>query len=425
MRRTLLFAPTADTFPNSCTTVTLFDANLIWGKGEKPMGHAFLAFFSYSNYYKDDKGETGSQRTLDVRVMLRSISAGKENAMCSGSFQVQNGSCFGINTGSNRYNAEATEPLPAPTLDGEPPWPIPDYIKTPSKADQLGPLWIALCVLLICARCACRFYFRRRRAADAEIQRHLESVIVEKTGGAKPVQAGLPAVSLAAILNKVPGGSERMANVTRGLRGSASMAVRSAAPSRLDGAAQADAAMAHGAERMTPDGCGCHDRPDVSTQKRKDRAPNLFLQAPPLDRKVWLNGQCIQRVRQCARGQDLGRKGAQRLARALLPHQSLRELNLACTKLTDAGIAYVAGALQRNVSLVSVNLRNNELGDVGTEALASALSCAWKENESYQLVELNLSGNLFSDLGLQAFGEVLGSGCPLKLLELSHLKCLG
>lgn len=34
-------------------------------------------------------GETGSQRTLDVRVMLRSISAGKENAMCSGSFQVQ------------------------------------------------------------------------------------------------------------------------------------------------------------------------------------------------------------------------------------------------------------------------------------------------------------------------------------------------
>ncbi|CAK9019968.1 LRR and PYD domains-containing protein 14 (Nucleotide-binding oligomerization domain protein 5) [Durusdinium trenchii] len=121
-------------------------------------------------------------------------------------------------------------------------------------------------------------------------------------------------------------------------------------------------------------------------------------------------------------GQDLGRKGAQRLARALLPHQSLRELNLACTKLTDAGIAYVAGALQRNVSLVSVNLRNNELGDVGTEALASALSCAWKENESYQLVELNLSGNLFSDLGLQAFGEVLGSGCPLKLLELSHLK---
>lgn len=45
-----------------------------------------------------------------------------------------------------------------------------------------------------------------------EIQRHLESVIVEKTGGAKPVQAGLPAVSLAAILNKVlrfNGGEER------------------------------------------------------------------------------------------------------------------------------------------------------------------------------------------------------------------------
>ncbi|CAL1129918.1 unnamed protein product [Cladocopium goreaui] len=45
-----------------------------------------------------------------------------------------------------------------------------------------------------------------------EIKKHLESIIIDKTGGAKPVKAGLPPLSLTAILNKVlrfNGGEER------------------------------------------------------------------------------------------------------------------------------------------------------------------------------------------------------------------------
>lgn len=45
-----------------------------------------------------------------------------------------------------------------------------------------------------------------------EIKRHIESVIIDKTGGGKPVKAGLPPLSLTAILNKVlrfNGGLER------------------------------------------------------------------------------------------------------------------------------------------------------------------------------------------------------------------------
>lgn len=63
---------------------------------------------------------------------------------------------------------------------------------------------------------------RRRRPAPARLYLLFNHVFVFLPR-APPTeigrQAGLPAVSLAAILNKVPGGSERMANVTRGLRG--------------------------------------------------------------------------------------------------------------------------------------------------------------------------------------------------------------
>lgn len=52
-----------------------------------------------------------------------------------------------------------------------------------------------------------------------EIKKHLESIIIDKTGGAKPVKAGLPPLSLTAILNKVlrfNGGEERCPKAKEG-----------------------------------------------------------------------------------------------------------------------------------------------------------------------------------------------------------------
>ncbi|CAJ1418155.1 unnamed protein product [Effrenium voratum] len=114
-------------------------------------------------------------------------------------------------------------------------------------------------------------------------------------------------------------------------------------------------------------------------------------------------------------GQLLGKKGAQRLARGLLSHQSLRELNLARASIGDEGAAYIAGALQRNRSLESLNLRNNGIGDTGCEGLAEALN-----DVDGSLTELNLSHNSFGDVGLSALKVLAQSS--LRELDLSGQK---
>eukprot|EP00435_Cladocopium_sp_Y103_P056823 s935_g19.t1 len=120
--------------------------------------------------------------------------------------------------------------------------------------------------------------------------------------------------------------------------------------------------------------------------------------------------------------QELGKKGAQRLARALLDHQCLLELNLACANIGDAGCAFIAGALQRNSSLRSVNLRNNHIGEEGVESITEGLAMSWKEKGAgIQLKELNLGHNLFGDAGLHAISKVVALGF-LQLLDLSNLK---
>eukprot|EP00434_Breviolum_minutum_P005351 symbB.v1.2.004719.t1/scaffold273.1/size250767/19 len=119
--------------------------------------------------------------------------------------------------------------------------------------------------------------------------------------------------------------------------------------------------------------------------------------------------------------QELGKKGAQRLARALLEHQCLRELNLACTNLGDAGCTFMAGALSRNSSLQSLNLRNNRIGDEGIESIAEGLMMSFKERGTEMLTELNVGHNCFGDHGLQVMAEVIGLGF-LQLLDLSNLK---
>ncbi|CAE7260948.1 NLRC3 [Symbiodinium natans] len=118
-------------------------------------------------------------------------------------------------------------------------------------------------------------------------------------------------------------------------------------------------------------------------------------------------------------GEELGRKGAQRLSRALLTHGALRELDLACGCVGDAGMAYIAGALQRNSTLEAVSLRNNSIGADGCAALAEALLSA----NGSPLTELNLSHNPLADGGIRAIAKVLrGGGAGLLDLDLSSAR---
>ncbi|CAL1129913.1 unnamed protein product [Cladocopium goreaui] len=94
----------------------------------------------------------------------------------------------------------------------------------------------------------------------------------------------------------------------------------------------------------------------------------------------------------------------------------------ACANIGDAGCAFIAGALQRNSSLQSVNLRNNHIGEEGVESITEGLALSWKETGAgIQLKELNLGHNLFGDAGLHAISKVVALGF-LQLLDLSNLK---
>ncbi|CAE7860300.1 NLRC5, partial [Symbiodinium sp. KB8] len=120
-------------------------------------------------------------------------------------------------------------------------------------------------------------------------------------------------------------------------------------------------------------------------------------------------------------GEELGRKGAQRLSRALLTHGALRELDVACGNIGDAGMAYLAGAMQRSATLEAVNLRNNSIGGSGCAALAEALLGA--QSGCGSLTELNLSHNPLGDEGILAIAKVLGKGGKgLRDLDLSSAR---
>ena len=61
----------------------------------------------------------------------------------------------------------------------------------------------------------------------------------------------------------------------------------------------------------------------------------------------------------------------------------------------------LAKALKKNKTLLSINLRMNQLGDVGVEAIAGAL----KENTTLQ--KLNLASNQICDHGGQLLLEAV------------------
>eukprot|EP00439_Symbiodinium_sp_Y106_P065592 s831_g10.t1 len=122
-------------------------------------------------------------------------------------------------------------------------------------------------------------------------------------------------------------------------------------------------------------------------------------------------------------GEELGRKGAQRpgLSRALLTHGALRELDVACGNIGDAGMAYIAGAMQRRQLLARLSgiFANGvrwslrcRLIPVGPAVAASQSSLvAWR---AFPMVFTS---------GVMAIAKVLGKGgVALRDLDLSSAR---
>eukprot|EP00930_Biecheleria_cincta_P039764 TRINITY_DN27303_c0_g1_i1.p1 TRINITY_DN27303_c0_g1~~TRINITY_DN27303_c0_g1_i1.p1 ORF type:complete len:740 (+),score=144.77 TRINITY_DN27303_c0_g1_i1:47-2221(+) len=128
-------------------------------------------------------------------------------------------------------------------------------------------------------------------------------------------------------------------------------------------------------------------------------------------------------------GEELGKKGAKKLARLLVEHSHLQDLNLAFARIGNDGAGYIGAALQKNRVLRSLNLRNNNIGPYGCECVAHALQMRFEEvgikggDGVGHLTELSLSHNPLGDGSLAVLSKVLAlGGCGLHELDLSSAR---
>ena len=101
---------------------------------------------------------------------------------------------------------------------------------------------------------------------------------------------------------------------------------------------------------------------------------------------------------------QIGDLGAQALAGALPQNSSLTVLDLGSNQIGDLGVQALAGALPQNSSLTGLDLDVNQIGDLGAQALAGALP----QNSS--LTRLYLINNQIGNLGAQALAPAVASG---------------
>jgi Ran GTPase-activating protein (RanGAP) involved in mRNA processing and transport len=115
---------------------------------------------------------------------------------------------------------------------------------------------------------------------------------------------------------------------------------------------------------------------------------------------------------------QIGELGAVALAKGLNANTSLLMIDLQGNNIGDAGTAALAEGLGVNTCcLVAIDLQSNEIGDIGAEALANGL----KVNTS--VAAIDLSGNLIGHEGAAALAEGLKvNTCRLAAIDLQNNK---
>ena len=97
----------------------------------------------------------------------------------------------------------------------------------------------------------------------------------------------------------------------------------------------------------------------------------------------------------------------------VLPHSTLREIDLSAVAIDNATVKWVAGAL-RDTSLKTLGLRRCSLSAEAVISLAEAL------HNNLSLTNLNLSGNDFCDVGAAHLAGVLKANATLQRLLLAN-----
>jgi len=116
---------------------------------------------------------------------------------------------------------------------------------------------------------------------------------------------------------------------------------------------------------------------------------------------------------------DLGDEGVAVLAQGLLKgNTALRHLDLRSNGITATGAMSLQGLVVNSQYLLSLNLANNELGNLGTKALARGL-----QHSSCLLQKLDLSSNQVGEAGAQAVASMLRTNKELIELNLAFNSC--
>ena len=113
------------------------------------------------------------------------------------------------------------------------------------------------------------------------------------------------------------------------------------------------------------------------------------------------------------RGNQIGDHGAEALADALKANTSITSLSLCWNLIGNHGAETLADALKANTSITSLNLSFNKISDHGATALADAL----KDNTS--ITSLNLMGNQIGDHGAEALADPLKANTSITSLDLA------
>ena len=102
-----------------------------------------------------------------------------------------------------------------------------------------------------------------------------------------------------------------------------------------------------------------------------------------------------------------------RIFRDVLPHRTLREIDLSAVAIDNATAKWAAGAV-RSTSLKTLGLRRCSLSPEAVRSLAEAL------HNNLSLTNLNLSGNDFCDVGAAHLAGVLKANATLQRLGLAN-----
>lgn len=109
--------------------------------------------------------------------------------------------------------------------------------------------------------------------------------------------------------------------------------------------------------------------------------------------------------------QNITDKGTEYLARLLTRNDKLKYLDLRHNEISDVGATQLENAL-RSHPYYSVDLDSNNIGDIGVQALANAL------NNNVQ--HLYLAKNQIGNKGAEALGDMLSSDNKLEQLHLDN-----